>query len=837
MKCNPTRWLWGLPLLAMWIWLTVLSEQARIQTDLTVRSQAALAAAGVDWASTDFDGRDGQLTGRAVHSADPVRARKIVDMVWGVRTVDTRTQLIDKVDNYLWSASLSQEGVLLTGNVPDQDIRNQILGRTKTIFPDHQVRDQMMLARGVPEKTQWLGGIEFGLRQLKLLQHGKLEMRELGLVLSGEARSYAGYKGLKAALRSKLPKGITILSADITPPSVSAYRWMAEKSATQLVLSGYVPSEVQRERLFELAKSKFPKFAIVDRLELASGVTADWVTGAELSLDQLAMLTTGTAELNNRYLTIRGEAPSEEIADDVHGTLAKSLPQSFRFGTDISFPEPLPPLASPYTTNVTVDDGEVQLTGYVPTAEARSSLVGQIEKLFSGRSVVDKLELGSGEPDGWQSCIMAGVNGLGRLGRGTTFVIDRRLVVRGGTRDDKLAEALPAEIRAAANRSCDSEVEIKLDRPPEPKLTWRARHSEDNQLTLEGELPSSQAFNMILEAAREQFPGASIADKTTIVITRNADKWTSVAMAGLKLLSRLRSGEAELSHQTLTLSGTARDTAVAAAVKDYLEHTITKGYTGRSNVEVRSDAMIWAERQAERKEASEAAADADDAADASTAPAVDADAARRQAEAEAAEAAREEAELAAAAEAARRRAEEAAAEAERQRIEEERRQAEALARAQVEAEARRREQDGVRRKAEEAARIEAEEAKVKRRAEADKCQDLLRSAYAEGVIRFAFASATLDRRSFATLNRLVKIVNSCPSFAVEIEGHTDSKGNEESNRILSERRAQSVVDYLTANGVASDRLIAVGYGETRPVASNDTSANRAKNRRIEFAVR
>ena len=71
---------------------------------------------------------------------------------------------------------------------------------------------------------------------------------------------------------------------------------------------------------------------------------------------------------------------------------------------------------------------------------------------------------------------------------------------------------------------------------------------------------------------------------------------------------------------------------------------------------------------------------------------------------------------------------------------------------------------------------------------------------------------------------------------VEVAGHTDSMGSEAYNQGLSERRAQSVQDYLVSKGVKAQRLTAKGYGESMPVASNDTDAGRAENRRVELIV-
>ncbi|MCB1333680.1 MAG: OmpA family protein [Roseivivax sp.] len=103
-----------------------------------------------------------------------------------------------------------------------------------------------------------------------------------------------------------------------------------------------------------------------------------------------------------------------------------------------------------------------------------------------------------------------------------------------------------------------------------------------------------------------------------------------------------------------------------------------------------------------------------------------------------------------------------------------------------------------------------------------------------GNIYFRPASAQLDRDSIPLLDNLVDIVRRCPDLKVEVGGHTDSDGSDQTNKLLSERRAQSVVDYLTAQGIEVARLTAVGYGESQPAFPNDSAANKSRNRRIEF---
>ncbi|MEM9248377.1 MAG: OmpA family protein [Pseudomonadota bacterium] len=105
-----------------------------------------------------------------------------------------------------------------------------------------------------------------------------------------------------------------------------------------------------------------------------------------------------------------------------------------------------------------------------------------------------------------------------------------------------------------------------------------------------------------------------------------------------------------------------------------------------------------------------------------------------------------------------------------------------------------------------------------------------------GNIYFSTASARLRDDSRAVLDSIADIIGRCPGLKVEVSGHTDSDGSEANNQRLSERRAASVVQYLSANGAPSDRMVPVGYGESRPIVANDSAANKQRNRRIEFAL-
>ncbi|MFT5640136.1 MAG: OOP family OmpA-OmpF porin [Cyclobacteriaceae bacterium] len=120
--------------------------------------------------------------------------------------------------------------------------------------------------------------------------------------------------------------------------------------------------------------------------------------------------------------------------------------------------------------------------------------------------------------------------------------------------------------------------------------------------------------------------------------------------------------------------------------------------------------------------------------------------------------------------------------------------------------------------------------------------DILMSKIEKGVsivlknIFFAFDKADLKTSSYTELRRLLKYMQNGDIDKIQISGHTDSYGEDDYNKSLSERRSRAVVDYLVTNNISRDRLTYAGYGETQPVAPNDTKENRQLNRRVEFKI-
>ncbi len=121
-------------------------------------------------------------------------------------------------------------------------------------------------------------------------------------------------------------------------------------------------------------------------------------------------------------------------------------------------------------------------------------------------------------------------------------------------------------------------------------------------------------------------------------------------------------------------------------------------------------------------------------------------------------------------------------------------------------------------------------------AEVERVGEGIRVTMKENIVKFAFDSSDLTAAAKTNLDKLAQVLVNNPDTNINIYGFTDSKGTDDYNLGLSDRRAAAVKAYMVTKGVDGSRMITMGMGEKDPVASNDTDAGRAENRRVEFAI-
>jgi outer membrane protein OmpA-like peptidoglycan-associated protein len=121
-------------------------------------------------------------------------------------------------------------------------------------------------------------------------------------------------------------------------------------------------------------------------------------------------------------------------------------------------------------------------------------------------------------------------------------------------------------------------------------------------------------------------------------------------------------------------------------------------------------------------------------------------------------------------------------------------------------------------------------------AEVERVGDGIKITLGENTVNFDFNSANLTASTKTNLDKLATVLSNNPDTNINIFGYTDSKGTDTYNMTLSGKRADAVKNYLSMKGVSSSRMVTTGRGEMDSIATNDTDAGRAQNRRVEFAI-
>ena len=483
----------------------------------------------------------------------------------------------------------------------------------------------------------------------------------------------------------------------------------------------------------------------------------------------------------------------------------------------------------------------IRLTGYAPSLGTRQVIIGVARANFPGFEIVDRTRLARGVPpmDTWLAGVSFALRQLTSLRRGDVRLDGLSMTVTGEAEDlseyravkTALAGGLPKQIRLANNLVAPPSVSPHI---------WMAR-LEGDQITLSGYAPDETSASQVLSLVRGTAPGVGI-DNRMQPASGAPQGWGGAALAGLKVLLSLKNGSAELKDATLTISGLAADEAGLQALRTALRAELPEPFRLADHLKSPAPLILPpppaapplpAELLAPPPVPGEPApAVADIALPPLPLPpplAVELSAPQSGAEPAPAAPSASAVPAAAAVPASDSAASRSATPGSRHAA-----AAAPIATQSLPAPSRAAGPNAVPVPGPAADIVSPVDVTAAARASA--CQDGMRTAAGSGPIFFRAGSAELDATSVALLDGIAASAKSCPELRIEIAGHASAEGAGERNQRLSMERARSVLAYLIKAGVAEERLNAVAYGATRPVAPNDSSANMARNRRIEFVV-
>ncbi len=771
------------------------------------------------------------------------------------------------VSPYRVKLQKNAEAVTISGFAPDIAVREEIENLAKQAAPDTEVQNDLLIAGGVPEGLDIKAAVQSSLEILANMSQGTVEIVDKALSLDGDASSSDAFQSLSRLLGGSLPGGLVAGTAQVNAPEISTYRWGVSKTGNGVKLSGNVPDVATGEQLSAFAKAQLQVSELNDQQSFARGEPADFVGTARFLIEQLAKLEAGQANIVATQVYITGRAETEEIANAVEAELKDRLGGAYVSSTNIIIPEPAPsnvpvpepapefvpppPVADPYTFRIGKRPDGLRLSGNISEEAELEAIAEEVRSVFNSSDLVISLDLASGKPENHDAARTLVLQQVARLEAGEGNIRGDRVFVTGKAESELVAKDIEAALVTRLPEGFISSTNILFPKPePVPPLADPYRWSVSKTargITLRGNVADENDAGALLSIAQSVFGIREITDKQTIA-TGKPENFDQVRRNLFNQVRKLEAGQGNIIGNVASISGKAASKTISEEIEKAFLDGLPEDFTGQTNIvfpepepEIPiADPFIWSVRKTDEgitasgnavseEERQTLIEDLKKSFNLSEDEHIQTIAGGKPENIDSVRTLLiKQLKLL--------KSGEAVISGNEVNMEGSIRNNNLLSLVERALANKMPEGYNVRLNitAPETTVIKGTDIEFKPRVDEETCQRLIVEAIAGRKILFETNRAIIQPNSQSILDDIIKAVQECPDVRIEIGGHTDDRGRDEFNLELSEARADAVLEYLANNGVEGSRLEAKGYGETSPVASNDTAQNRTLNRRIEF---
>lgn len=239
-----------------------------------------------------------------------------------------------RVSPYVFSAAVRDGVIALSGHLPTEELRKQIVAKAAAAGAGAAVSDATQLGAGAP--GDFASALAFAMGELGKLSQGKVAIADGKVSIEGQGRENVLPGAIDADAKAHLPKGFEIARLDVAAGPISPYVFAAQRAGEEVTLTGYAPDEAARNRLVERARKSFFDATVIDRLAIAKGAPQNFAEAADRSLAALARLAEGRLAISNANVSLTGAARYQNARAEIETALAETLPQSFRSDAQLS---------------------------------------------------------------------------------------------------------------------------------------------------------------------------------------------------------------------------------------------------------------------------------------------------------------------------------------------------------------------------------------------------------------------------------------------------------------------------------------------------------------------
>ncbi len=420
-----------------------------------------------------LDGTNFFITGEAVDGSGYKNILTALERDLPTGLVLEKQQIVPpRAKPFIWSVQYNKGAITFSGYVPNPEVRENILLHAKKKFPNAAIVDQTELASGQPRK--WGQVAVFVLNQLVRLESGLVKLSGVDVTITGLAVDKATAENVAKTVRLGLPKvyrsteQITAKpAARISLPKVFPYVWSAKRANGVVTLSGHVPTERVRATTLDIAKTAVPEHRVVEEIMLSKGNPEEvlWLRGIRFSLSQLSKLRYGSITLQEKDLSIEGEASTLNGYQAVMKAVTEELPSGF----NLSRKKIVPPRVDPYVWEALIENDAIALVGHVLDEEAKQIILKEVRKEQPDTKIIDRMTLASGAPEHWQSAVSLSIRQLSHLEKGKIAIKNTALHIEGVVEGDEMASTIKKVLSQELPSGFTSSEAISVKPKPKPE--------------------------------------------------------------------------------------------------------------------------------------------------------------------------------------------------------------------------------------------------------------------------------------------------------------------------------------------------------------------------------